>query len=108
MIFLIFDDPGQHSIHIAIIHHLHMHPILLYRALFSLYELSAIAQYINNENRMSCERCPLAKTILGIAMAEMMHLQKLGELIVLLGALLIISYISSAIIIKGRMKKSKA
>jgi bacterioferritin len=48
-------------------------------------ELSAITQYINNENRMSCERCPLAKTILGIAMAEMMHLQKLGELIVLLG-----------------------
>lgn len=48
-------------------------------------ELSAITQYINNENRMSCEKCPLAKTILGIAMAEMMHLQKLGELIYLLG-----------------------
>lgn len=51
----------------------------------SVSELSAITQYINNENRMSCEKCPLAKTILGIAMAEMMHLQKLGELIVLLG-----------------------
>lgn len=51
----------------------------------SVSELSAIAQYINNENRMSCEHCPLAKTILGIAMAEMMHLQKLGELIHLLG-----------------------
>ncbi len=51
----------------------------------SVSELSAIAQYINNENRLSCERCPLAKTLLGIAMAEMMHLQKLGELIVLLG-----------------------
>ncbi|WWR15689.1 ferritin-like domain-containing protein [Lachnospiraceae bacterium JLR.KK008] len=48
-------------------------------------ELSAITQYINNENRMSCEKCPLVKTILGIAMAEMMHLQKLGELIYLLG-----------------------
>lgn len=48
-------------------------------------ELSAITQYINNENRMSAEKCPLAKTILGIAMAEMMHLQKLGELICLLG-----------------------
>lgn len=48
-------------------------------------ELSAIAQYINNENRLSCESCPAAKTLLGIAMAEMMHLQKLGELIVLLG-----------------------
>ena len=48
-------------------------------------ELSAITQYINNENRLSCEACPMAKTILGIAMAEMMHLQKLGELVVLLG-----------------------
>lgn len=48
-------------------------------------EMSAITQYINNENRLSCEKCPLAKTILGIAMAEMMHLQKLGELIFLLG-----------------------
>ena len=51
----------------------------------SVSELSAITQYINNENRMSNEQCPLAKTILGIAMAEMMHLQKLGELIFLLG-----------------------
>lgn len=48
-------------------------------------EMSAITQYINNENRLSCESCSMAKTILGIAMAEMMHLQKLGELIVLLG-----------------------
>lgn len=48
-------------------------------------ELSAITQYINNENRLSRERCPMAKTLLGIGMAEMMHLQKLGELIVLLG-----------------------
>lgn len=48
-------------------------------------ELSAIAQYINNENRMSMELCSIAKTILGIAMAEMIHLQKLGELILLLG-----------------------
>lgn len=48
-------------------------------------ELSAITQYINNENRMSLELCSVAKTILGIAMAEMMHLQKLGELISLLG-----------------------
>ena len=48
-------------------------------------ELSAIAQYINNENRISAEYCSLGKTILGIGMAEMMHLQKLGELIFLLG-----------------------
>ena len=48
-------------------------------------EMSAITQYINNENRMSGEKCSLARTILGIAMAEMMHLQKLGELMHLLG-----------------------
>lgn len=48
-------------------------------------EMSAVTQYINNENRLSHERCPVAKTLLGIAMAEMMHLQKLGELICLLG-----------------------
>lgn len=48
-------------------------------------ELSAITQYINNENRISAERCSKARTLLGIAVAEMMHLQKLGELIVLLG-----------------------
>ena len=51
----------------------------------SVSELSAITQYINNENRLSCVKCPFAKTILGIAIAEMIHLQKLGELIVLLG-----------------------
>lgn len=48
-------------------------------------EMSAITQYINNENRLSHEYCGMAKTILGIAMAEMMHLQRLGELICLLG-----------------------
>ncbi len=51
----------------------------------SVSELSAILQYINNENRMAAECCGMIKTILGIAMAEMMHLQKLGELIHLLG-----------------------
>lgn len=51
----------------------------------SVSELTAITQYINNENRMSCENCPLAKTILGIAIAEMIHLQKLGQLMNLLG-----------------------
>lgn len=51
----------------------------------SVSEMSAITQYINNENRMSCEKCSLAKTIVGIAMAEMIHLQKLGELMYLLG-----------------------
>lgn len=51
----------------------------------SVSELSAIMQYINNENRLSHRNCSLAKSILGIAMAEMIHLQKLGELICLLG-----------------------
>ena len=48
-------------------------------------ELSAITQYINNENRLFCEACPVARMLLGIAVAEMMHLQKLGEMIHLLG-----------------------
>lgn len=48
-------------------------------------EMTAITQYISNENRLSSELCPLARSILGIAMAEMIHLQKLGELICLLG-----------------------
>lgn len=48
-------------------------------------EMTAITQYINNENRLSCQHCALAKVILGIAMAEMMHLQKLGEMVYLLG-----------------------
>lgn len=51
----------------------------------SVSELSAVLQYINNENRMSPECCFLIRTILGIAMAEMIHLQKLAELIHLLG-----------------------
>lgn len=51
----------------------------------SVSEVSAIFQYINNENRLSGANCPMAKTLLGIAMAEMIHLQKIGELIVLLG-----------------------
>ena len=40
----------------------------------SVSELSATTQYINNENRLSHERCQVAKTILGIAMSEMIHL----------------------------------
>ena len=48
-------------------------------------ELSAITQYINNENRLCLLDCTLARTLLAIAVAEMMHLQKLGEMIQLLG-----------------------
>lgn len=51
----------------------------------SVSEMSAITQYINNENRLSLEHCGTAKILLSIAMAEMMHLQKLGSLICLLG-----------------------
>lgn len=51
----------------------------------SVSEMTAITQYINNENRLVCMKSPIAKTILGIAIAEMIHLQKLGELIYLLG-----------------------
>lgn len=51
----------------------------------SVSEMSAITQYINNENCLSGKHCLMANTILGIAMAEMVHLQKLGELILLLG-----------------------
>ncbi|MGN0383188.1 MAG: ferritin family protein [Eubacterium sp.] len=48
-------------------------------------EMTSIVQYVNQESRMSYAKCPMAKVILGIAMAEMIHLQKLGELICLLG-----------------------
>ncbi|XCP83532.1 ferritin-like domain-containing protein [Roseburia hominis] len=51
----------------------------------SVSEMTAITQYINNENRLAGEKCQIARILLGIAMAEMMHLQKLGELINLLG-----------------------
>lgn len=48
-------------------------------------ELSALTQYVNNESRLSMEHCRWARMLLEIALAEMMHLQKLGELICLLG-----------------------
>lgn len=48
-------------------------------------ELSSVAQYINNENRLACEKCSIAKTLLGMAICEMIHMQKLGVLITLLG-----------------------
>lgn len=59
--------------------------LLSYDYCGAVSELSAITQYINNENRLCQENCRLARTILEIAVAEMMHLQKLGELIWLLG-----------------------
>ena len=51
-------------------------------------EMTSTMQYINHEGRMSGNKCEIAQIILGIAMAEMIHLQKLGELICLLGGTL--------------------
>jgi len=51
----------------------------------SVSELTAITQYINNENYLAGQKCSMAQILLGIAISEMIHLQKLGELIVLLG-----------------------
>ncbi|MCM1174564.1 MAG: rubrerythrin family protein [Blautia sp.] len=51
----------------------------------SVSEMTAVAQYINNENRLAGQKCQMAQVLLGMAIAEMVHLQKLGELIVLLG-----------------------
>lgn len=48
-------------------------------------ELSAVTQYIDNEIRLSKEYCEISQTILSVAMAEMTHMQILGELILLLG-----------------------
>ncbi len=48
-------------------------------------EMSAITQYLCGESSLCIENCPAAQVILGIAMAEMIHLQKLGQLICLLG-----------------------
>lgn len=56
----------------------------------SVSELTALTQYVNNESRLSMKNCRCAKMLLEIAVAEMMHLQKLGELIFLLGGEVII------------------
>lgn len=51
----------------------------------SVSEMTAITQYINHENRLAASRCPMAKALLGMAISEMIHLQKLSEMIILLG-----------------------
>lgn len=51
-------------------------------------EMTAVTQYINNESCLSQKNCRAAQIIMGIAMAEMIHLQKLGQLICLLGGTL--------------------
>ena len=51
----------------------------------SVSELSAVTQYINNEGRLCEKDCSCARALLGMGIAEMMHLQKLGQLIGLLG-----------------------
>lgn len=58
----------------------------------SVSELTAILQYIHGESSLCSHKCATSKTLLGIAMAEMMHLQKLGEMIILLGGNIDFSY----------------
>ena len=48
-------------------------------------EMSAVMQYINNESRVAASGCAMGKTLLGMAIAEMTHMQMLGGLIGLLG-----------------------
>ncbi|MEZ3461116.1 MAG: rubrerythrin family protein [Lachnospiraceae bacterium] len=48
-------------------------------------ELSACLQYINNESRMVSRGCAMGKILLGMAVAEMQHMQMLAGLIDLLG-----------------------
>lgn len=48
-------------------------------------EFTAVAQYTNHEMRLTNKYCEIARTVLAISKTEMMHLQMLGELIVLLG-----------------------
>ena len=52
----------------------------------AISELTATTQYIHGEGCICCSHCTEARTLLGIAMAEMVHLQKLAELIILLGS----------------------
>lgn len=54
----------------------------------AISELTAITQYVNHETRFSGEYCDIAAVLLSIAMAEMSHLQMLGQLIILLGGTL--------------------
>lgn len=49
-------------------------------------ELTAITQYIHGESCVCCNHCTEARTLIGIAVAEMIHLHKLAELIMLLGS----------------------
>lgn len=51
----------------------------------AISELSACLQYINNESRMVSQGCAMGKTLLGMAIAEMTHMQMLAALIDLLG-----------------------
>ena len=41
-------------------------------------EMSAVMQYINNESRVAASGCAMGKTLLGMAIAEMTHMQMLG------------------------------
>lgn len=58
----------------------------------SVSEFSAVTQYINHEMRFTNKYCRAARTVLSICKTEMMHLQMIGELIILLGGDLNYSY----------------
>lgn len=51
----------------------------------SVSEMTAIMQYLYGQNHLSLCQCPKASVILGIAMTEMIHMQMLGQMILLLG-----------------------
>lgn len=49
-------------------------------------EFTAVTQYVNHEIRLKENYCNIAETVLSISISEMMHMDILGELIVLLGS----------------------
>lgn len=58
----------------------------------NISEFSAVAQYINHEIRITHKYKNGHKVLMSIAQTEMMHMQIIGELIVLLGGALNYSY----------------
>ncbi len=61
----------------------------------SVSELTAVMQYTNHEIRFKQKYCNAANTILSIAKTEMIHLQMIGEVIVLLGGSINYSYFNN-------------
>ncbi len=61
----------------------------------SVSELTAVMQYTNHEIRFKQKYCKAANIILSISKIEMMHMQMIGELIVLLGGSINYSYFNN-------------